>query len=177
MPLNTEPRPENFPGRNRIIAGLSLGSLVIEATANSGSLITAKAALEYDREVMAVPGKIDSPLNAGSHKLLKEGAKLVDCIDDILEALGHIGQNVESYTRPQADIADQKAQAPLFDIARMNLSDDEQKIFDCLTKDPIHIDEIITASNSSAGLAQSSIIALQIKGLIKQLPGNLYIRK
>lgn len=175
LPLATEPRAENFPARNRIIAALSLGTLVIEATANSGALITAKAALEYDREVMAIPGKIDSPLNAGSHKLLKQGAKLVDSIEDILETLGCVGKSIESHTLPLAKDALQKAQAPLFDRAMLNLNENEQKLFGALSKDPIHIDELIASTGFAAGPVQSSIISLQIKGLIKQLPGNLYI--
>ncbi|MBA4398029.1 MAG: DNA-protecting protein DprA, partial [Syntrophus sp. (in: bacteria)] len=97
LPMSYEPLAENFPARNRIIAGLSLGVLVVEAPHNSGALLSAKAALDYDRDVMAVPGKIDSPLSGGCHKLIKDGAKLVDSLDDILEAIGCVGQGLKPH--------------------------------------------------------------------------------
>ncbi|MHC5074609.1 MAG: DNA-processing protein DprA, partial [Planctomycetota bacterium] len=91
LPLRYEPLSENFPPRNRIIAGLSLGTIVIEAGLRSGALITAQAALTNNREVMAVPGKIDSPLSKGTNSLIKAGARLIDSVEDVVEALGYIG--------------------------------------------------------------------------------------
>ena len=177
LPLKYEPRPENFPPRNRIIAGLSLGVIVIEATERSGALISAKAALEYDREVMAVPGKIDSPLSNGSHRLIKDGAKLVDCVEDVMEALGYIGDNLKPHVSPSADEAAEKMDAPLFDIARLALSADETTIHNCLSKEPMHIEELIATTNMAVGAVSASLISLRLKGLIKQLPGNMFVRR
>jgi DNA processing protein len=177
LPLNSDPLPENFPARNRIIAGLSLGVLVIESSINSGALITAKSALEINREVMAIPGKIDSPLSAGSHKLIKEGAKLVDSIDDIMEALGYIGDSIGPHAAASADKAAQQAEAPLFDTASLGLTPDEKTVHDRLSRDPVHIEELIAETALPVGTISSALISLRLKGLIKDLPGNSYIRK
>jgi DNA processing protein len=177
LPLSYEPRPENFPPRNRIIAGLSLGVLVIEATERSGALISAKAALEYGREVMAIPGKIDSPLSAGSHRLIKDGAKLVDCVEDVMEALGYIGDDLKPHVSASAEEAAAKIEAPLFDVARLNLSADETTIHNSLSKEPMHIEELIATTSMAVGSVSASLISLRLKGLIKQLPGNLFVRR
>jgi DNA processing protein len=176
-PLKTEPLPENFPARNRIIAGLSLGVLVIEASATSGALISAKAALDCNREVMAVPGKIDSPLSTGSHRLIKEGAKLVDCIEDVLEALGYVGQTLRPHAIESVDKAVDKMEAPLFDNLKLDLSSDEKTVYETLSKEPMHIEEIISCTKLAAGTVNASLIALQLKGIIKQLPGNSFLKR
>jgi DNA processing protein len=176
-PLRYEPLAENFPPRNRIIAGLSLGTIVVEAGSNSGALITAKAALEYNREVMAVPGKIDSPLCRGSNRLIKEGAKLVDSVEDVMEALGHIGSRLNQHVSLTADSAAAKVETPLFDAGRLNLSVAERSVLDCLNTDPMHVEQIIAEAQLSAGSAHSAIVSLQLKGLIKLLPGNMVVRK
>jgi DNA processing protein len=177
LPLKYEPRAENFPPRNRIIAGLSLGIIVIEATGRSGALISAKASLEYNREVMAVPGKIDSPLSEGSHRLIKQGAKLVESIEDVMEALGYIGDQIKCHVSAAADEAAEKIDAPLFDVARLALSTDETTIHTCLSKEPMHIEELIATTNMAVGAVSASLISLRLKGLIKQLPGNMFVKR
>jgi DNA processing protein len=177
LPLRYEPLAENFPPRNRIIAGLSLGTIVIEAGLNSGALITAKSALENNREVMAVPGKIDSPLSRGSHQLIKQGAKLVESVEDIMEALGYIGEQLQGYVSMTATKTSEKIEAPLFDARQLNLAEPERIIYDCLDKEPQHIDQIIVETDLSAGNINANLISLQLKGLVKQLPGSMFVKK
>ena len=176
LPLQYEPLSENFPPRNRIIAGLSLGAIIVEAGPHSGALITARAALENNREVMAVPGKIDSPLSKGAHKLIKEGAKLVESVEDVMEALGYIGEQLQTHVTGAAVKASEKVETPLFDASQLNLSDGEKTIYECLCKEPLHVDQIIAAAGLEAGAINAGLISLRLKGLIKQLPGNLFLR-
>jgi len=176
LPLRYEPLAENFPPRNRIIAGLSLGTIVIEAALRSGALITATAALENNREVMAVPGKIDSPLNKGAHQLIKQGAKLIESVEDVMEALGYIGDSLKSHVSAAAAKASEAIEKPLFDVRALNLSVDERTIYDCLTKEPLHIEQIIADTNLTPGGINAGLISLRLKGLIKQLPGSLFLR-
>ena len=177
LPLRYEPLSENFPPRNRIIAGLSLATIVIEAPLRSGALITARAALDNNREVMAVPGKIDSPLSKGSHLLIKQGAKLIESIEDVMEALGYIGQQLKNHTTIAAAKASEKTEKPLFDTSQLNLSGTERAIFDCLDKEPLHIDQIIIDTDLQPGSINASLVSLRLKGLIRQLPGNLFLKK
>ena len=174
LPLGYEPLSENFPARNRIIAALSMGVVVIEATAKSGALLTVKASLEYNREVMAVPGKIDSYLSAGAHKIIKQGAKLVDCIEDVMEALGYIGQGIKTHAAEAAEKAEAKSDMPLFDVGRLNLSENEKAVIALLDGEPLHTDEVVSGTKLGAGAVNSALISLRLKGLIKQLPGNLF---
>jgi len=176
LPLAAEPLATNFPPRNRIIAGLSLGTIVVEAAPRSGALITAKAALDYDREVMAVPGKIDSPLSKGAHQLIKQGATLIESVEDIMEALGQIGEQLQEHVSSAAAKASAKAEGPLFDKGRLKLSDAEKKLYDYLTKEPSHIEQIIAETNLTPGLVNATLISLRLKGLIKQLPGSLFVK-
>jgi DNA processing protein len=177
LPLQCQPLSENFPPRNRIIAGLSLGTIVIEGPLHSGALITARAALDNNREVMAVPGKIDSPLSKGAHRLIKQGATLVESVEDVMEALGYVGEQLQSHVTEAATEASEKMEAPLFDARHFKLTDDEKRIYDALGKEPLHIDQIIADTNVAAGTVNAGLISLQLKGLIKQLPGNLFLRR
>lgn len=177
LPLRYEPLAENFPPRNRIIAGLSLGTIVIEAGLNSGALITAKAALDYNREVMAVPGKIDSPLSQGTHKLLKEGARLIESVGDVMEALGYIGEQLEPHASRAAADAAAQAEAPLFDARQLKLSADERTIYDCLDKEPKHVEQVIADTELTPGSVSAALISLRLKGLIKQLPGSMFVKR
>jgi len=176
LPLQYEPLSENFPPRNRIIAGLSLGTIVVEAGLYSGALITARAALENNREVMAVPGKIDSPLSKGAHQLIKQGAKLVESVEDVMEALGYIGEQLQSHVSAAAAKASEKMETPLFDVTQLNLSKDEKTIYDYLSKEPLHIEQIIAGTDLAPGSINAGLISLRLKGLIRQLPGSLFLR-
>jgi len=176
LPLEYEPLSENFPPRNRIIAGLSLGTIIIEAPLRSGALITARAALENNREVMAVPGKIDSPLSRGAHQLIKQGAKLVESIEDVMEALGYVGEQLRAHAAAATAEASKKIETPLFDASQFNLSESEKTIYDSLSKEPLHVDQIIAETNLPPGTINAGLISLRLKGLIKQLPGNLFLR-
>lgn len=174
LPLSYEPLPQNFPVRNRIISGLSMGVIIIEASHRSGALITARAALDQNREVMAVPGKVDSPISFGTNKLIKEGAKLIDCIDDVMEALGYIGMGLKTHADSAAKSAEEKLRTPLFDVSRLNLSEPELAVYNTLDHEPLNIEDIIAHTSLPAGKVNSSLISLRLKGLIKQLPGNMF---
>ncbi len=180
LPLRYEPLAVNFPPRNRIIAGLSLGTIVVEAAQRSGALLTAKAALDYNREVMAIPGKIDSPLSKGAHQLIKEGATLIESVEDVMQALGYIGEQLAEYVSAAEAEAIERAEsvktAGLFNVSQLKLSADERKIHDRLNKEPVHVEQIIAETELPAGSVNAALISLRLKGLIKQLPGSLFVK-
>ena len=177
LPLSYEPLAENFPARNRIIAGLSMGVLVVEATYRSGALISAQAAMDNNREVMAVPGRIDSPCSLGCHKLLKQGARLIDSIDEIMDALGYVGDGLKAHADAVATEAEENVQNTLFDLSQLNLTSEESTILRQLNSEPVHVEELIELSQLSAAKVHSAAISLQLKGLIKQLPGNMLVKR
>ena len=177
LSLEFEPLGENFPPRNRIIAGLSLATIVIEASPRSGALITAKAALENSREVMATPGRIDSPLSKGPHSLIKQGAKLVETVEDVIETLEYLQNDFKEFVSESVKQSVQKAQMPLFDVTQLKLTEAEKKIFDCLDTEPVHIEQIITQTDIAAGKANAALISLRLKGIAKQLPGNYFVKR
>ncbi|OPX30459.1 MAG: DNA protecting protein DprA [Candidatus Omnitrophica bacterium 4484_171] len=156
FPLETSPLKENFPRRNRIISGLSKGVLVVEAAARSGALITARYALEQNREVFALPGKINSPLSKGTHLLIKEGAKLVDSLEDILDEL-----NVEWRPREHS----------------INLDSKEKIIFDIIDREGIFMEEMIIKSGLTMQEVSGAILALQIKGLVEEKKPFYFTRR
>ncbi len=154
------PTQYSFPARNRIIAGLTLGTLVIEAPIKSGALITTRCALDYNREVMAVPHAITSPTGDGPNNLIKFGAKLITEPNDILEAL-----NLQ--TIKQTTPTDQPTGA----------NDTENKVLKCLNKEPKNINQIILESQLDSSITNSTLVIMEIKGLIKNLGGMNYIKK
>ncbi|MDU0457094.1 MAG: DNA-processing protein DprA [Geobacteraceae bacterium] len=161
-PLGTLPLAENFPRRNRIISGLSLGVLVIEAAENSGSLITAQYALEQGRDVFAVPGNISFASSRGCNRLIKQGAKLVDCVEDILEELPG---------RERLSVDEPLFREPPRSFA---LSPKEAAIYELLVRSPLHIDEIISQTELTAGEVSSMLLHLELKGAVTSLPGTHY---
>ena len=163
FPLGTPPEAKNFPIRNRIISGLSKGVVVIEASKRSGSLITASLALEQGREVLAVPGSIESFKSTGTHLLIKQGAKLVENADDILEELG--------LNYPYFKEVDTNKK-----IALPPMEEDEKRIYDILGNYPIHIDQIARHSKMDPARVAGLLTALELKGVIKQLPGKMFVR-
>ncbi len=168
FPLNSEPAARNFPRRNRLISGLSIGVIVAEAAKNSGALITADFALEQGREVFAIPGKVDSATSFGANQLIKQGAKLVDSIEDILEEL-----NLRE--RPEQGSAHEKAKKLL--EKNINLSEEEKAVLSCISGKPVHVDEIIEKSGLSSAGVMSLLLKLEMRGLIKQSPGKMFAKK
>lgn len=166
FPIGTRPKKERFPVRNRIISGLSLGTVVVEASKTSGSLITANLALEQGREVFAVPGPIYSVTSKGTNDLIKQGAKLVGSVEDILEELSN-------YTFEK--ITNYPLERP--DPTELNLMDEEMKVLNAIGELPIHVDEIIRKSNLSMSKVSSALVMLELRGLINQLPGMMFTKK
>ena len=163
--MNTPPDFRNFPPRNRLISGLSLGVLVVESALNSGSLITAQWALEQGKEVFAMPGNIDSVYSRGTHKLIKEGAKLVEDINDIIQELG-----------PLAEIFSDGDTETTTDPRSLSLNSQEKKIFSLLSSSPRDIDEIIQTTGLPSSVVSSTLMILEIKKLVKQLSGKRFVK-
>lgn len=162
FPMGTKPDATNFPRRNRIISGLSLGTLVVESAVDGGAMITASTALDQNREVFAIPGNINEKRSRGPHTLIQEGrAKLVQCVEDILSELNlKIDKG-----------ALKKEEAP-----PVQLSIFEQKIYELLGNDPIHIDDLAELADDSTSDVLVTLLSLEFKGLIRQLPGKMFMR-
>lgn len=170
FPLGTPPKAENFPRRNRIISGLSLGTLIVEAALKSGSLITARMAMEQGREVFAIPGSIHNPLSRGCHQLIREGAKLVEKAEHIIEELGALAG-----IRLSADSPTSTSNDP--DPPDGDMPDGEYQIlFEHLGFDPIHIDQLVANSGLTADAVSSMLLLLELQGQVASMPGGRYVR-
>jgi len=163
FPMGAPPVPNNFPMRNRIISGLSRGTVIVEATKNSGSLITASLALEQGRELFAVPGSINSFKSTGCHYLIKQGAGLIENADDILEALGMNYPCV-----PKTDTFKEMPAA--------TMDESETALFNIIGDYPIHIDQITRDGGLGPGEVSSLLMKMELRGIIRQLPGKMFVR-
>ena len=162
FPLGAEPEPWHFPLRNRVISGLARGVVVVEAAVRSGALGTADMALEQGREVFAVPGPITSPTSAGTNRLIRQGAGLVEGARDVLEAF--------------PDLADRLPAVDAGTAALAGLSEPEQRLLSAIGSAPLPIDDIIRVSPGPAAATAALLTALELKGLVRQQPGKIFAR-
>jgi DNA processing protein len=161
LPLGTPPLAANFPRRNRLISGLSRGVLVVEATVDSGSLITARLASEQGREVFAIPGSIHSPQSRGCHKLIKQGAKLVETVEDVLDELRW------QHGPAQPAVASASASAG---------SEIISALLQCMGFDPCGVDQLASRSGLTADMVSVMLLHLELDGQVTSLPGGRYQR-
>jgi DNA processing protein len=161
FPLSTPPDGANFPRRNRIISGLSLGVVVVQANSRSGSLITAGLALEQNRDVFAVPGNVGMAGSRGTNRLIKQGAKLIESAEDILEEV------LPRFQHQGLEPEDRK----------LSLEEEEERVFSLLEDEPIHIDSIIAQTRMSASRISTILLQLELKGLVQQLSGKRFVKR
>ena len=162
FPLKTEPDPHNFPVRNRIISGMTLGTVIVEATKKSGSLITARLAAEQNREVFAVPGNIRSFKSTGTHRLIKQGAKLVENAQDIIEELSAIISMKQSVQKKEPT------------NISPSLTGKEEAIIHLLEPYPVHIDDLVHKSGMDIATVSSTLLTLELKRMVQQTPGKWF---
>ena len=165
FPLMAGPEAHHFPIRNRIISGMSLWTVVVEATRKSGSLITARLAAEQNREVFAVPGSIQSFKSAGSHTLIKQGAKLVEHAQDVIEELVPLVPFNQRLENNSPDLTNKKLEL---------LSDDEVRVYQALDPYPVHVDDLARKISMEPGKLLSMLLKLELNGMVQQSPGKLF---
>jgi len=165
LPLTTPPDRNNFPPRNRLISGLSLGVLAVEAPRRSGALITVRFAVEQGREVFAVPGPVDSPMTRGTHALIRDGAKLVESARDIIEGLGPLAEKI---TLPE--------EGEISDARELALTEVEALIYKTLSHQPLTLSEIIEACGLPASTVMSTLTVLQMRHLAREVSGKRFVK-
>jgi DNA processing protein len=164
FPMGTKPDAVNFPRRNRIISGLTLGTIVVEAGLKSGALLTANYALEQNREIFAVPGNINSPKSIGTNQIIKDGAKLISSTNDVLVELEpHLKHFLKQDGARTRELPE-------------DLSESEKILLNNLSNEPIHIDKLSNVIGKSTAETLSTLLPLEFKDLVKQLPGKLFVR-
>ena len=169
-PFGREPDRQTFPMRNRIVSGLSAGVLVVEAATASGTMITVDQALEQGRAVMAVPGRVDSPTSQGCHKLIRNGARLVTCADDVIDELGTFLPS----SRPADGKLHLETEARLQRPSNApQLSEEENRIIAAIGGEERFVDELVASTGIKAGRLNGLLVALQIKRCVKLLPGGV----
>jgi DNA processing protein len=167
LPLGSSSKAANFPQRNRIISGLSCGVLVVEAAVQSGSLITAQAAMQQNREVFAIPGSIHNPLARGCHQLIRQGATLVETAKDIVDQLdGMLGYQREKLNKMQEQAA---KKTELDGKSLADLSPAEQQLIHAMGYDPVNIDDLVDRTGVAVGSVAAQMIGLEIKGYVQQI--------
>jgi DNA processing protein len=162
-PINFSPMPESFPKRNRIIAGLAKAIIIVEANIKSGSLITAKFGLEFNREIGAVPGSVFDSRSSGCHKLIKEGAALIENTDDILELLG-----------PDTKINEAKSYNTYSKETEKNIAAHQKNIYKLLSANPISVDEVVEVTNLPLSEVNLILLELELEGNVMRYPGNKF---
>jgi DNA processing protein len=166
FPFNRPADKQSFPIRNRIVAGMTQGTVVVEAGLNSGALITAGMAVDYGRQVFAVPGRIDSPQSKGCHELIKKGAKLCEGAEDVLSEFEYL---FPSSNRPPAP-------NETGTLTALTLSENEQRVFDLLGAEEKHIDDLIRNSGLPPSAVSVGLLGLEMKRLVRQLPGKNFVK-
>ena len=166
FPFNRQADKQSFPIRNRIVAGMTLGTVVVEANMTSGALITANFATEYGRQVFAVPGRIDSPRSKGCHDLIKKGAKLCEGAEDILSEFEYL---FPASNRPPT--ASETGVLPA-----LELSENEKKAYDALGDEELNTDDVIRRSGLPSSAVSVALLSLEMKRLVRQLPGKIFVR-
>src|SRR5262249_37902573 len=168
FPLHTHPAPENFPIRNRVVAGMPLGVVVVEGAEYSGSLITARLAMEFGREVFGVPGNVTQEVSFAPNQLIKQGAKLVTCGEDVIERLPTpIRAALVKAEQPEAEQRNRMVQQSLAGTAR--------KIYEMLQVDqPMQIDDVVESSGLNSSEVLATLFELEMKGIVRQLPGKQF---
>ena len=176
FPLGTPPLRENFPRRNRLISGLSRGVLVIEADIGSGALITARHACEdHNRPVFAVPGRVDNPLSAGPHALIRDGAVLTSSLDDILEDLGPLPEQVHVELKPAPSEPELPPEQPEQPTAPLN--DRCRRLLAEIGSEPADVDSLIARTELPAEVVFQELTLLSLRGVVRRVEGNKFVRK